>query len=111
MPGNSDKKGELYQLLPVAFILSVIYADYEKSKGSQNLKKLNKTEQNLKCDSWKLIRFRLHSYFQCVWGSMVNKENLSPDTEFLERKRGMGSQNEHGARGAEGEAKFSAAVG
>lgn len=41
----------------------------------------------------------------------MNKENLSPDTEFLERKRGMGSQNEHGARGAEGEAKFSAAVG
>lgn len=40
--------------------------------------------------------------------SMVNKENLSPGTEFLERKRGMGSQNEHGARGAEGEAKFSA---
>lgn len=42
---------------------------------------------------------------------MVNKENMSPDTEFLEGKRGMGSENECGARGAEGQAKFSAVVG
>lgn len=44
-------------------------------------------------------------------GSVVNKENLSPDTEFLEGKSGMGSQNKCGAGGAEGEAKFSAVVG
>lgn len=43
--------------------------------------------------------------------SMVHEENLSPDTEFLDGKRGMGSWNQHGDRRAEGEAKISAVVG
>lgn len=50
---------------------------------------------------------QISQLFLVCLGSMMNKENLSPGTEFLEGKRSLGS---HGARGAQGEAKFPAVV-